>query len=195
MTSSPSKTEPTLLADIRLIFQGCAQPDFRAPPTLAHGRIEQRAIWSTSRLNHYLNFPGVGQVFVIERDVIQKTTGKRSTETVYGPSTTLRTAPMLRPSWPTTGVTGPSRTAAAPSSTDAGTKTDAPSSLVTVPRTSPPYAASPSAIKAKSRDADAAAATIQRLARNVRLVFDYLGATETPAAARGDGQSGRAGTD
>ena len=76
--------QPTLLADIRLIFEGRAQPDFSEPLTLAHGRIEQRAIWTTTRLNHYLNFPGVGQAFVIERDVIEKTTGKRSTETVYG---------------------------------------------------------------------------------------------------------------
>jgi hypothetical protein len=36
------------------------------------------------RRNDYLDFPGVGQVFVIERPTIEKTTAKRSTETVYG---------------------------------------------------------------------------------------------------------------
>ena len=39
------------------------------------------------------------------------------------------------------------------------------------------------AIKAKSRDT--VAATIQRLARNVRLVFDYLGMTENSRRRRG----------
>ncbi|MBP8290631.1 MAG: ISAs1 family transposase, partial [Chromatiaceae bacterium] len=34
--------QPTLLADIRLIFAGRAQPACREPLTLAHGRIEQR---------------------------------------------------------------------------------------------------------------------------------------------------------
>ena len=62
--------QPTLLADIRLFFEDRAQPDFREPPTLAHGRIEQRAIWTTTRLNDYLNFPGVGQAFVIAREVV-----------------------------------------------------------------------------------------------------------------------------
>jgi predicted transposase YbfD/YdcC len=76
--------QPTLLADIRLIFAGRAQPACREPLTLAHGRIEQRAIWTTTRLNAYLNFPGVGQAFVIERHTVAKKTGKTSTETVYG---------------------------------------------------------------------------------------------------------------
>ena len=76
--------QPTLLADIRLIFEGRAQPDFRESLTLAHGRIEQRAIWTTTRLNAYLNFPGVGQAFVIERHTVAKKTGKTFTETVYG---------------------------------------------------------------------------------------------------------------
>ena len=76
--------QPTLREDIRLLFEGRGPPDFSEPPTLAHGRIEQRSIWTTTRLNHYLDFPGVGQAFVIERPTIEKTTGKPSTETVYG---------------------------------------------------------------------------------------------------------------
>lgn len=32
-----------------------------------HGRIEQRDIWTSTALNDYLDFPHVGQVFVIKR--------------------------------------------------------------------------------------------------------------------------------
>ncbi len=76
--------QPTLLEDLRLSFQGRGEPDFREPPTLAHGRIESRAIWTTSALNDYLDFPGVGQAFVIERHAIEKATSQVSTETAYG---------------------------------------------------------------------------------------------------------------
>ncbi|MCI0401150.1 MAG: hypothetical protein L0Z68_07600, partial [Gammaproteobacteria bacterium] len=31
----------------------------------AHGRIETRTIWTTTALNAYLDFPHVGQAFVI----------------------------------------------------------------------------------------------------------------------------------
>jgi hypothetical protein len=76
---------PILHADIRLFFEeGRGQPDFREPPTLAHGRIEQRTIRTTDGLNDYLDFPGVGQAFLIERHTAEKTTGKTTTETVYG---------------------------------------------------------------------------------------------------------------
>jgi predicted transposase YbfD/YdcC len=32
-----------------------------------HGRLEQRAIWTSTELNSYLDFPYVGQVFCIKR--------------------------------------------------------------------------------------------------------------------------------
>jgi len=169
--------QPTLLADIRLIFEGRAQPDCREPLTLAHGRIEQRAIWTTTRLNDYLNFPGIGQAFVIERDVIEKTTGQRSIETVYG----------------LTDHTPDSADAAAVLAYNRGHWSvenschylldwngdedrctirtgHGPANITALRR----FAIG--AIKAKSRDT--VAATRQRLARNVRLVFDYLGMTE-----------------
>jgi hypothetical protein len=42
-------------SDLRLFFaQQHAQPDFREPPILAHGRIESRAIRTSARLNDYL---------------------------------------------------------------------------------------------------------------------------------------------
>ena len=49
-----------------------------------HGRIETRKIWTTSKLNAYLDFPHVGQAFSIERTFENKKTGKISTETAYG---------------------------------------------------------------------------------------------------------------
>jgi len=75
---------PTLLDDLRLVFENRGEPDFQEPPTLAHGRIESRSIWTTTALNDYLDFPCVGQAFVIERHTLEKTTGKISTETAYG---------------------------------------------------------------------------------------------------------------
>ena len=76
--------QPTLLADIRLYFTVRGEPDFREPLNLKHGRLESRAIWTSTALNDYLNFPHVGQVFVIERQRIDKKTGKTSTELAYG---------------------------------------------------------------------------------------------------------------
>jgi predicted transposase YbfD/YdcC len=76
--------QPTLAADIRLHFAARGEPDFREPLSLAHGRLESRAIWTSTALNDYLDFPHVGQVFVIERQRIDKKTGKASTEVVYG---------------------------------------------------------------------------------------------------------------
>jgi predicted transposase YbfD/YdcC len=50
-----------------------------------HGRIEIRKIWVTSELNDYLDFPHIGQVFAIERDIEYKKTGKkRKKELVFG---------------------------------------------------------------------------------------------------------------
>lgn len=76
--------QPTLLADIELYFLTRREPDFidYTPPD--HGRIETRKIWTTTELNGYLNFPHVGQAFVIERHCIDKKSGKESRETAYG---------------------------------------------------------------------------------------------------------------
>lgn len=76
--------QPTLLADLQLAFAKRGEPDFREPPTLAHGRLESRAIWTSTALNDYLDFPFLGQVFLIERHVTYKKSGKTSTELVYG---------------------------------------------------------------------------------------------------------------
>jgi len=76
--------QPTLAADIRLLFAERGEPDFREPLNLEHGRLETRAIWTSTALNNYLDFPHVGQVVAIERQTIEKKTGKTSTEMVYG---------------------------------------------------------------------------------------------------------------
>ena len=47
-----------------------------------HGRIERRTLTSSTALNGYLDWPGVGQVFRLERE---RTVGGRTTvEVVYG---------------------------------------------------------------------------------------------------------------
>jgi len=169
--------QPTLREDIRLIFEGRGQPDFSEPPTLAHGRIEQRSIWTTTGLNDYLDFPGLGQVFVIERPTIEKTTGKPSTETLYGlTSHTPGSADAA-------GVLAFNRGHWAIENGchyvldwnwDEDRRTlrtgYGPENITALRR----FAIG--VIRSKSRDT--VAATIQRLARNVRLVFDYLRMTD-----------------
>ncbi|MDZ7751392.1 MAG: ISAs1 family transposase [Gammaproteobacteria bacterium] len=76
--------QPTLANDIALHFERRGAPDFAEPPTLAHGRIETRRIWASTALNGYLDFPHVGQVFLIEREVLIKKTAKRSCEIALG---------------------------------------------------------------------------------------------------------------
>jgi predicted transposase YbfD/YdcC len=76
--------QPQLLQDIVLYFADRQAPDFVEATSLGHGRIERRKIWTTNALNAYLNFPHVGQTFVIERVRIEKKTGKRSLELAYG---------------------------------------------------------------------------------------------------------------
>jgi predicted transposase YbfD/YdcC len=84
-----------VLEDVALWFQDRKQPDFvqHTPPD--HGRIEIRKIWTTTELNDYLNFPHVGQAFVIERHSTDKKTGEHSCEIAYG--VTSRTVDQADP--------------------------------------------------------------------------------------------------
>ena len=59
-------------------------PTSRRRPRCRTGRIEQRAIWTSTELNGFLDFPGVGQVFMIERSRQDKKTGETGTETACG---------------------------------------------------------------------------------------------------------------
>ena len=76
--------QPKLFEDLKLFFQGRRQPDFVDDACCEHGRIEIRKIWTTTELNGYLNFPHVGQAFVIERQSTEKKSGEHSHETAYG---------------------------------------------------------------------------------------------------------------
>ena len=74
-----------LLDDLTTYFQGTSTvADFVETGSGEHGRIETRKIWVTPKLNHYLNFPHVGQAFMIERESMRKKTGQISREVVYG---------------------------------------------------------------------------------------------------------------
>jgi predicted transposase YbfD/YdcC len=78
--------QPGLQEAIHLLFENRGAPDYQEEPVISHGRFEQRAIWTSDQLNDYLDFPGIGQVFAIERQRINKKTGKGrdKTEIVYG---------------------------------------------------------------------------------------------------------------
>jgi len=76
--------QPTLRQDIAVFFENRQEPDLIDYTPADHGRIETRKIWTTTALNLYLDFPHVGQVFVIERESIDKKTGDRTHEVVYG---------------------------------------------------------------------------------------------------------------
>lgn len=84
-----------LLEDVALWFQDRKQPDFVQYTPPDHGRIEIRKIWTTTELNDYLDFPHVGQAFAIERQFINKKSGKNSCEIAYG--ITSRTAQQASP--------------------------------------------------------------------------------------------------
>ncbi len=64
--------QPTLFQDIALYFHDRQEPDFVHCDPPDHGRIEIRKIWTTTKLNGYLNFPHVGQSFLIQRESTNK---------------------------------------------------------------------------------------------------------------------------
>ena len=64
--------QPKLQADIALLFEGRGTPDYSDVTPHDHGRIETRRIWCSTKLNAYLDFPQVGQVFLVEREVFHK---------------------------------------------------------------------------------------------------------------------------
>jgi predicted transposase YbfD/YdcC len=76
--------QPTLQADIALLFQNRQAPDQVVVSPPDHGRIETRRIWCSTALNSYVDFPHVGQVFLIEREVVHKKSRKRTLETALG---------------------------------------------------------------------------------------------------------------
>jgi len=57
--------QPGLECDIALLFEKRGTPDFADVTPADHGRIETRRIWCSTALNAYIDFPHVGQVFLI----------------------------------------------------------------------------------------------------------------------------------
>jgi predicted transposase YbfD/YdcC len=167
--------QPTVQEDIRLFFQNRGEPDFRQPFELEHGRLESRTIWTTTALNDYLNFPHIGQVFAIERQRIDKKTGKQSIEIVYSltdhtPATAdaARLLAFNRGHW---GIEAHHYILDWNWDEDRCTirTGHGPENITRLRRFATGL------IKSKGRDS--VAATIAKLARNVRRVFDYLGMT------------------
>ena len=77
--------QKNLLEDITCYFDNLNQePDHITTDGIEHGRIETRKIWSTTDLNEYLNFPHVGQTFMVERITINKKSGKEYKDVAYG---------------------------------------------------------------------------------------------------------------
>ena len=168
--------QPSLAEDIRLIFAKRGTPDYSEPVTLAHGRIESRSIWTSTALNNYLDFPFVGQVFAIQRHTINKTTGKESLEMAYGITSHLpisadakKVLEYNRRHW---GVESHHYILDWNWNEDRCTirTGHGPANITRMRR----FATS--LIKAISKDT--VASTIEKLARSVRLVFDYLRMTK-----------------
>lgn len=98
------ENHPAMLADIQLLFQelrGVADTITQAESVDAgHGRIERRQLIASTALADYLNWPGLQQVYRLERTVTTKKTGKQRHEVVFGmtslPSTRADAARLLR---------------------------------------------------------------------------------------------------
>ena len=77
--------QPGLQRDIALLFEKRdANADFSETTPADHGRIETRRIWCSTALNDYLDFPHVGQVFLIERVSFNKKTGVQTADVALG---------------------------------------------------------------------------------------------------------------
>jgi predicted transposase YbfD/YdcC len=172
-----------LFQDISLYFKHRQDPDFVhcAPPD--HGRIEIRKIWTTTELNHYLNFPHVGQAFLIQRESTDKKSGEYSCETAYG--ITSRTPEQASPQQVLATNRGHwSIENSCHYIIDWNYDEDrsrirtgfGPENITRLRR----FAIS----VIKSKDPHSVAQKMRQLTRNVRLVFDYLRMTENSCACQ-----------
>jgi predicted transposase YbfD/YdcC len=76
--------QPSLLEALEFQFRDRGEPHFVEVTPADHGRLETRKIWTTTELNGYLDFPHVGQAFVIERHRTNKKSGQHSLDIAYG---------------------------------------------------------------------------------------------------------------
>jgi predicted transposase YbfD/YdcC len=172
----------TLAQDIRLAFENRTAPDYSEPSTLAHGRIESRSIWTSTLLNDYLDFPFVGQIFAIQRHTIDKKSGKETHEMAYGltshspmSANAEQVLKFNRDHW---GVESHHYILDWNWNEDRCTirKGHGPENITCLRR----FAAG----LIKSISKNSVSATIEKLKRNVRLVFDYLRMTENSKKVR-----------
>jgi predicted transposase YbfD/YdcC len=93
------ENQPTLLADVEQFFKpaqhyaGWALPELpRAvaeTTDIGHGRLEKRKLTLMNDEKQFIDWPGLSQVFRLERYVHRLGTGKQSTEVIYGISNCL----------------------------------------------------------------------------------------------------------
>jgi len=174
--------QPTLAGDIRLLFENRKSADYTEPFKLSHGRLESRSIWVSSKLNDYLDFPFVGQVFAIQRNIINKKTGKESHEIAYGLTSHLpesadaeRILKFNRQHW---GVESHHYLLDWNWNEDRCniSKKHGPENITCLRRFATGL------IKAIGKDS--VASVIRKLARNVRMVLDYLRMTDNSIKRR-----------
>jgi predicted transposase YbfD/YdcC len=168
--------QPTLAEDMRVLFENRESADYTEPFKLSHGRLESRSIWVSSKLNDYINFPFVGQVFAIQRNTINKKTGKESNEIAYGLTSHLpesadaeRILKFNRQHW---GVESHHYILDWNWNEDRCniSKKHGPENITCLRRFATGLI--------KAIGSDSIASVIRKLARNVRMVFDYLRMTD-----------------
>ena len=76
--------QQTLESDIALLFENRGAPDYTELSPPDHGPIETRRIWCSIELNAYLDFPHVGQAFLIERESLDKKSGEHRLDIALG---------------------------------------------------------------------------------------------------------------
>ncbi len=77
--------QKNLIEDVSYYFDNTnREADHTTTDGVDHGRIETRKIWTTDSLNHYLNFPHVGQTFMVQRITTDKKSGEVHDDFAYG---------------------------------------------------------------------------------------------------------------
>ncbi len=175
--------QPGILEALEFYFQERGQAHFVEYTPPDHGRLETRKIWTTTELNAYLDFPHVGQAFLIERHVTAKKTGATSREIVYG--LTSRTPAQASPQrvlrvnrghWVIENSCHYTLDWNYDEDRSRICNGYGPENITRLRR----FALG----VIKSRGACCIAQTMRRLTRNVRLVFDYRRMTENSCARR-----------
>ena len=141
-----------------------------------YGRIESRSIWTSTLLNDYLEFPFVGQIFAIQRHTIDKKSGEETKEIAYGLTShspmSANAEQLLKFNRGHWGVESHHYLLDWNWNEDRCTirKGHGPENITCLRRFATGLI--------KSISKDSVAATIEKLARNVRRVFDYLRMTD-----------------